>query len=298
MLLALCWPVVLFAQAPASAALSTPAPTSVLERLRGGGSLVIAHRESSLPFSYVHEGKAVGYAVELCQRIAEALRKQLQLRQLPIRYLQVTPANRIDTIVKGEADLECGSTTNNAERRNRVAFTVPHYITGARFLVRAESKVQDLAGFENKILVSTKGTTPLKAITQANNERLLRVRIVEAPDHARAMEMVSKGEAEGFAMDDVLLYGLVAAQPDPARYKVVGRLLTIEPLAIMLPKGDAEFKRAVDDEMKRLIRSNEAQAIYRRWFQQPIPPKGQSLNLPMNYLLRDFWKTPTDVVPL
>lgn len=280
------------AQAPASAA------QPVLERLRTGGALVIAHRESSLPFSYVHEGKAVGYAVELCQRVAEALRKQLGLKELPIRYLQVTPANRIDIIARGEADMECGSTTNNAERRTRVAFTVPHYITGSRFLVRADSKIEDLAGFENRTLVSTKGTTPLKAVTQANNERLLRIRVVEAPDHAKAMEMVAKGEADGFAMDDVLLYGLAAAQPDPSKYKVVGRLLTIEPLAIMLPKGDAAFKKAVDDEMKRLIRSNEAQAVYRRWFQQPIPPKGQTLNLPMNYLLRDFWKTPTDLVPL
>jgi ABC-type amino acid transport substrate-binding protein len=269
----------------------------VLDRIRAGGTLVLAHRESSLPFSYVVNGKPVGYALELCQRAAEALRRQLGLATLPVRYLQVSSANRIDTIAKGKADLECGSTTNNAERRQRVAFTVPHYITGARFLVRADSKVQDLAGFEGKVLVSTQGTTPLKAVSKANEDRLLRIRIVQAPDHARAVAMVASGEAEGFAMDDVLLFGLAAAQPDPSKFKVVGRLLTIEPLAIMLPKDDPEFKRAVDAEMKRLIRSNEAQALYQRWFLQPIPPSGKPLNLPMNYLLRDFWKTPTDVVP-
>ena len=270
----------------------------VLDRLRQGGPLVIAHRESSVPFSFVGaDGKPVGYAVDLCLKLAEAVRKQLKLAILQVRYVQVTPSNRIDAIVKGKADMECGSTTNNAERRNQVAFTVPHYITGARFLVRADSPVADLAGFEGKRLVSTQGTTPLKAVIKANQERLLRIKVIEAPDHARALEMVAKDEADGFVMDDVLLYGLMAGQPEPGKFKVVGKLLTIEPLAIMLRKGDLAFKRVVDDEMKRLIRSNEAQAIYERWFLQPIPPKGAALNLPMNYLLRDFWKFPTDQVP-
>lgn len=275
------------------------APKSVLDKLRQGQPLTLAHRESSVPFSFVDaQGKPVGYAIDLCLRIAEAIKRQLNLPAMAVRYLKVTPANRIDAIVKGEADLECGSTTNNAERRGRVAFTVPHYITGARFLVRSDSGVADLAGFEGKRLVSTKGTTPLLAVQQANAARLLRIQVLEAPDHGRALEMVAKGEADGFAMDDVLLYGLIAAQPDAARFKVVGKLLTIEPLAIMLPKGDAALKRLVDDEMKRLIRAGEAQTIYQRWFLQPIPPKGTALNLPMNYLLRDFWKYPTDQVPL
>lgn len=270
----------------------------VLDKLRQGQPLVIAHRESSVPFSFVDgNGKAVGYAIDLCLRVADAIKRQLNLPALAVRYLKVTPAYRIDAIVKGEADLECGSTTNNAERRARVAFTVPHYITGARFLVRSDSPVADLAGFEGKRLVSTKGTTPLNAVQQANAARLLRIQVLEAPDHARALEMVAQGEADGFAMDDVLLYGLIAAQPDAAKFKVIGKLLTIEPLAIMLPKGDPAFKRLVDEEMKRLIRSGEAQAIYQRWFLQPIPPKGTALNLPMNYLLRDFWKYPTDQVP-
>jgi ABC-type amino acid transport substrate-binding protein len=284
--------------ASAAAAMAQSEASAVLERLRKGGTLVIAHRESSVPFSYVDaNGKALGYAVELCQKLAESLRKQLKLSALPIRYLPVTPSSRIETIVKGEADLECGSTTNNAERREKVAFTVPHYITGARFLVRSDSNVGDLTDFEGKRLVSTKGTTPLKAVIKANLERLLRINVIEAPEHAKAMEMVAKGEADGFVMDDVLLYGLIAGQPEPGKFKVVGKLLTIEPLAIMLPKGDAGFKRAIDEEMKRLIRSNEAVAVYERWFLQPIPPKGTALNLPMNYLLRDFWKYPTDVVP-
>ena len=285
----------------AAALVFTGGPASAvaaLDRIKERGKIVIAHRESSLPFSYVGaDRKPMGYAVDLCLRVAEAVRKNLQLKALPVEFLLVTPADRIAAVAEGRADMECGSTTNNAERRQKVAFTVPHYITGARFMVRADSTVDALAGFEGKKLVSTKGTTPLKAIDAANRDRLLRIQILEAPDHARAREMVERGEADGFAMDDVLLFGLIAGSADPSKLKVVGKFLTIEPLSIMLPKDDAAFKRIVDDEMKRLIATHEAHAIYERWFMRPIPPKNTALNLPMNYLLKDFWKYPTDQVP-
>ena len=270
----------------------------VLDDIRSRGKIVIAHRESSVPFSFVDaSGKPVGYAVDLCKRLAEAVRSRLGMKTIAIEYLKVTPADRIPVIVERRADLECGSTTNNAERRQKVAFTVPHYVTGARYLVRADSPISELQGFQGKKLVSTTGTTPLKAITSANKERLLGITIVEAADHARAVEMVEKGEVDGFAMDDVLLYGLRASRADPSRLKVVGKFLTIEPLAIMLSKNDPEFKRIVDDEMKRLVTSREIYSIYDRWFAAPIPPKNTPLNIPMTYLLKDLWKYPTDWVP-
>src|SRR5258706_7741809 len=269
-----------------------------LDRIKQTGKIIIAHRESSVPFSYVlPDKKPVGYAVELCVKIAEAVRKKLNMPTLTPEYMLVTPSNRITVIAEGKADLECGSTTNNAERREKVAFTVPHHITGPPCMVRADSKIEDLPNFDGKKLVSTKGTTPLKAVTQANKERLIGINILEAPDHARAVEMVESGEADGFVMDDVLLFGLMAGRPDPGKLKVIGKFLTIEPLAIVLPKNDPEFKKIVDDEMKRLINSHEANAIYDKWFMKPIPPKNTALNLPMNYLLKDFWKYPTDQVP-
>jgi glutamate/aspartate transport system substrate-binding protein len=270
----------------------------VLDDIRNRGKIVIAHRESSIPFSFVDaSGKPVGYAVDLCRRFAEAVRSKLGLRTLAIEFIKVTPADRIAAIVDRRADLECGSTTNNAERRDKVAFTVPHFVTGARYLVRADSPISDLREFQGKKLVSTTGTTPLKAITTANKDRLLGITIVEAADHARAVEMVEKGQADGFAMDDVLLYGLRAGRDDPSRLKVVGKFLTIEPLAVMLSKSDPEFKQLVDDEMKRLIVSREVYPMYERWFAAPIPPKNTALNIPINYLLRDLWKYPTDWVP-
>ncbi|HMZ85892.1 MAG TPA: amino acid ABC transporter substrate-binding protein [Giesbergeria sp.] len=277
-------------------AAAVPAQT-VLERVAGGGKLVVAHRESSVPFSYMVDGKPVGYAVDLCLRIADAVRKKTGMKDMPVEFLMVTPANRITMVEEGKADLECGSTTNNAERRQKVGFTIPHFITGARLLVKASSPVDRIEDLTGRKLVSTKGTTPLKAVEQANRERLMGLTIVEAPDHARALEMVEKGEADAFLMDDVLLFGLAANRPDPKALKVVGRFLTTEPLAIMLPKNDVAFKKVVDEEMRRLINSRDIYDIYDKWFLRPIPPKGTALNMPVSYLLRDFWKYPTDHVP-
>lgn len=289
-------PLLLALAAAASSPLAQAGP--VLDRIKDKGTLVIAHREASVPFSYLDgDKKPVGYAVDLCLRVAEAVKKKLNLPNLKIGYLMVSTADRLPAIVEGRADLECSSTTNTPDRRKQVAFTVPHYITGTRYMVRANSPIELLAQFQGKKLVSTKTTAPLKSIEQANREYMLGITILEAPEHLKAVEMVEKGEADGFAMDDILLYGMIASRPDPSKLKVVGKFLTIEPLAIALSKDDPDFKRIVDEEMRRLILSREAYKLYERWFQQPIPPKNVNLNLPMNYLLKDFWKYPTDQVP-
>jgi len=284
--------------APAAAAAPADAePHPVLDRIRASGKIVLAHRESSVPFSYYDANKKpIGYALDLCKDLAETVRKHLGLAKLDIAYVPVTTATRIDTIATGKADLECGTTTNNAERRQKVAFTIPHYITGARFAVRADSNITELPQFEHHVLVSTVGATPLKSIDQANKDRLLGIDVRAVKDNAEAMKMLTDKTADGFAMDDVQLYGLIAESPNPAQFKVVGKFITIEPLAIMLSKDDAAFKKVIDDEMRHLIRSGEAEKIYDRWFLSPIPPRNVSMNLPMNYLLRDSWRYPSDVV--
>ena len=276
-------------------ALGGVSTAGVLDKVSAGGSLVIAHRESSVPFSYIdsRSGKAVGYALDLCLRVADAVRRQTGKKDMKVEFVMVTPANRMAMIEQGKADMECGSTTNNAERRQSVAFTVPHFITGARLLVKAESTVNVLEDLKGKKLVSTKGTSPMAVAMQANKQRLLGISILEAPDHAKALEMVEKGEADAFVMDDVLLNGLAAARPNPRSLKVVGKFLTTEPLAIMLPKADTAFKKLVDEEMKRIITSREINPIYEKWFLQAIPPNTTNLNMPISYLLRDFWKYPT-----
>jgi ABC-type amino acid transport substrate-binding protein len=274
------------------------AGSATLDKLRKGEPLVLAYRESSVPFSFLDADKRpAGYTINLCQRIAEGLRQQLGLKRLPLQYKPVTSSTRIDTIRGHQADLECGSTTNNAERREKVAFTVPHYIATARILVRADSSVAELSDFSGKRLVSTRNTTSMTRVTQANQEHSLGIQILEVSEDSKAVDMVEKGEAEGFVMDDVLLYALRAERPDPSKLKIVGKALTIEPLAIMLPKDDPEFKQLVDEEMKRLIRSREAHALYEQWFMQPSLPRGVVLKLPMGSILREFWKQPSDVLP-
>ncbi|WP_237219154.1 amino acid ABC transporter substrate-binding protein [Rhodoferax aquaticus] len=271
---------------------------TVLERIAAGGKLVIAHREVSIPFSYLDANKnPVGYAMDLCAKLADVVRQKTGAKKMEVEYVMVASNERLSTIEKGKADLECGSTTNNAERRQTVAFTIPHFITGARLLVRSGDTYERIEDLQGKTLVSTKGTTPLKAAEQANRERLLRINIVEAADNAQAIEMVEKGDADAFVMDDVLLYGLAANRPKTGKLKVVGKFLTTEPLAIMLSKNDPEFKKLVDEEMRRLIVSKEIIPIYNKWFLKPIPPKYTPLNMPVSYLLKDFWKYPTDVVP-
>jgi glutamate/aspartate transport system substrate-binding protein len=279
-------------------ALQASAQAGMIDRIREGKPLVIANRESSIPFSYQDStGQAIGYSVELCRTLSEALRKAAGVKTIQLNFLTVTSATRMQAIKEGKADLECGSTSNTAERRKEVGFLIPHFITGARLLVKADSPVEVIEELEHKRVVSTRGTTPLKALNRANSERLLRLTIVEAPDHLKAVEMVERGEADAFAMDDVLLFGLAASRPNPHGLKVVGKFLTTEAIAVMLAKDDVEAKKVLDGEIRRLIYSGELSAMYEKWFMKPIPNTAAPLNMPMSYLLRSFWKFPTDFVP-
>ena len=289
----LVWSLVL-----AAAALPAQA-TTVLERVAQGGSLNLGYRDASVPFSYLDgSGKPVGYALDLCLAIAEAIRSKAGAKDMKIAMVPVTSANRIASVVQGKVDLECGSTTNNAERRTQVAFAIPHFITGARLMVRADNPATRLEDLRGKTVVSTTGSTPLKALTQANRDRLLRLTIVEAPDHQKAVEMVERGQAEAFAMDDVLLFGLRSGREKPEALKIIGKFLTTEALAIAMPKNDPELKKVVDDTLRALIYSKQIHTLYAKWFASPIPPKNAVLNLPESYLLREYWAYPTDFVPM
>ncbi len=268
-----------------------------LDRIRVDQQIVLAHRDSSVPFSYVDRtGKPMGYAVDLCLKIAEAVRKELALPALPVRYLAVTSASRISSIVEGKAALECGSTTNTAERRQQVDFTIPHFVSAARLLVRSDSGITGIEGLAGRTVVTTAGTTTVETLKRLEARQHLGFRVVEAADHAEAFAAVEAGRADAFAMDDVLLYGLRARSSRPQDFAVVGKPMTVEPYAIMLPKADPAFKRVVDQEMRRLIASGELEQLYRRWFQAPIPPQGIQLELPMSSMLRDSLRFPTDKV--
>jgi ABC-type amino acid transport substrate-binding protein len=269
----------------------------MLDQIRSSQAITIAHRDTSIPFSYLDaDQKPVGYAMDLCLKVVDALKRELKLPALKINYLSVTSATRIPSIAQGKAAMECGSTTNTAERRKQVDYTIAHFISSARFLVRNDSGLLKLEDLNGKNVVSTKGSTNIKTLERINAERALNMKVLEAADHGEAFGMVAQKKADAFAMDDVLLFGLRANSAQPEAFTVIGKPMTIEPYAIMLPKGDAAFKKIVDTEIRRIILSGEINAIYRKWFEQPIPPKGINLNLPMPYMLRDSFKYPSDKV--
>lgn len=281
----------------ATAVLMPQSQAGELEKIKSAGRITIAYRESSIPFSYVDANKQpVGYAIDLCRKIADAVRSHLHMSSLPVSYLAVTSSSRIPSIAEGKASLECGSTTNNAERRKLVDFTIPHYIASVRLLVPYASNTLALEDLTGKEIVSTQGTTSLTVLERINAERLLKLQITPLKDHQDGFNMVAQGKAAAFAMDDVLLSGLRAQSRDAVKYAVVGKPLTVEPYAIMLPKGDAAFKKVVNQEMLRIIRTGELQDLYTKWFQKPIAPNGINLELPMPYLLRESLRFPTDKV--
>lgn len=270
---------------------------AVLERIRDSGRIQLGHRDSSLPFSYVlPSGDAVGYSIDICLGVVAAIERHLG-RPLRRVLVPVTSANRMEQVESGAVDLECGSTTSNAQRMKRVAFTIPTFVATTRLMVPTGSPIREIWNTTGKTVVTTRGTTAAAILEGFNRDDALRAIAVEAEDHASAFAMLASGRADAFIMDDVLLASLRATSPDPARFVITGGSLSIEPLALMFPKNDPELKRIVDAEVKREILSGEIARIYARWFESPIPPAGRNLSLPMNFLLKDSFFAPTDWVP-
>jgi glutamate/aspartate transport system substrate-binding protein len=268
-----------------------------LEKIRTNGYITLAYRESSIPFSYLDASKRpIGYSMDICARLVDAVKFQLRMPKLETRYVPVTAQSRMNAIIDGTADLECGSTTNNAERRKTVAFTIPHYISGSRILVRSNSNIKSIDDLKNRTIVTTVGTTTVKILAAADQARALHFKLIEGKDHAESFSMVEQGKADAFVMDDVLLYSLRATSKDPKATTIVGEFLSVEPYAIMLRRDDPEFKKLIDSTMARLILDYDVNRLYTHWFQSPIPPSGVNLELPMNALLRDSFKFPSDAV--
>jgi len=278
-------------------AVASSAGGNLLETIRQRGYVVIAHREASFPFSFVDpDGTVRGYSMDLCAKLVDAIKRELKLKSLPTKLLPVTSANRFDAIASGKADLECGSTTNTAERRQRVEYTIPHFISSSRLLVKSGRGFGTAEDLRGKVVVSTKGTTNIMLLRRMNAERNLDLKIGEVPDHSAGFYAVSSGKVDAFAMDDVLLFGLRANAPQPTEFDIIGKPMSIEPYAIMVPKHESTFKGLIDREMQRIILSGEIYAIYKMWFESPVPPRGVNLELRLPYPLRDSFRFPTSRV--
>jgi glutamate/aspartate transport system substrate-binding protein len=279
-LLALAAPVVAFAQAP-----------STLDKIKAGGTMTLAYREASIPFSYLDDkAKPTGFGFEICEKIADRVKAATGRADMQKQYQAVTSANRIPLLQNGTIDIECGSTTNNSERGKQVAFAINYFYTGTRFLVKTGTNVAKLGDLAGKPVVSTTGTTNYQIVRRMNEEQKLGIDLLGAKDHAESALMVQTGRAVAFAMDDILLYGLRASAQNPAELAVVGEPIQVEPYAIMIRRDDPAFKKLVDDTLAAMMKSGEFEALYKKWFQSPIPPKGINLNAPMSKELVDNLK--------
>src|SRR5882672_10501919 len=249
----------------ACAALASPlaAQEGTLKKIKDSGSITIGHRDGSIPFSYYDDQqKPVGYAVDLCLRIADAVKSELNMPKLDVKYQLVTSANRIPLMANGTIDLECGSTTNNIERQKQVWFTNTHFVTANRWVAKKSSNIKALNDLKGKTIVSTAGTTNIKQITEINAAQNLGMNIISANGHPEAFQMVETGRAVAFVMDDILLASLAAQSRSPNDYEVSSVALSVEPYGIMLRKDDAAFKKVVDAAMVNTYKSGAINAIY------------------------------------
>jgi glutamate/aspartate transport system substrate-binding protein len=266
-----------------------------LKKIKDSGAITIGHRDASIPFSYYDDQqKPIGYAMDLCLRIVDAVKKELKMPDLKVNYQLVTSANRIPLMANGTIDLECGSTTNNLEREKQVSFTITHFVTANRWVAKKSSAIHSLNDLKGKTIVSTAGTTNIKQITEINAAQNLGMNIISANGHPEAFQMVETGRAVAFVMDDILLYSLAAQARNPAEFEIDKEALSVEPYGIMLRKDDPAFKKVVDAAMVETYKSGAINAIYEKWFLKPVPPKGLNLNVPVSDQLKKVFANPTD----
>ena len=268
---------------------------STLDKIKASGSITVAYRESSIPFSYLGgDAQPVGFAWEICGRIVEQVKKATGRADLKTATQSVTSQNRIPLLQNGTIDIECGSTTNNSERGKQVAFATNYFYTGTKLLVKADSPIKSMADLKGKKVVSTAGTTNYQVLRRMNAEQAMGFELLAAKDHAESALLVQQQRADAFGMDDILLYGLRASSQNPAELAVVGEAIQVEPYAIMLRRDDPVFKKLIDETLAGLMKSGEFEQMYKKWFQSPIPPKGINLNAPMSMELQNNMKALSD----
>jgi glutamate/aspartate transport system substrate-binding protein len=259
-----------------------------LQKITSSGRITLGYRESSVPFSYLAGPRQpIGFGVDIYTHLIPALKRATGRTDLEVNWQALTSQNRIPLIANGTVDLECGSTSNTAARAKTVAFAINYFYTGPKLLVKQTSGVKDFEDLAGKTVAVTTGTTTMKLLRKLDLERSMNMQLLSGKDHADSFLLVDAGRAVAFAMDDILLYGQILNAKQPAQWQVVGTPPQVEPYACMLRKDDPAFKRVVDGVIADLMRSGEFERIYAKWFLSPIPPRGRSLNLPMNEALRD-----------
>jgi glutamate/aspartate transport system substrate-binding protein len=269
--------------------------TGTLKKIKDAGSISVGHRESSIPFSYYDDqNQVVGYSEDLVTMVIDAVKQKLEMPNLQVRMTPVTSQNRIPLVQNGTIDIEAGSTTNNLERQQQVAFSNTMFIIGTRLLVKKDSGIQDFPDLKGKNVVVTAGTTSERLIRELNQKQDMKMNIISAKDHGESFLTLQSGRAVAFMLDDALLAGERAKAKRPDDWVIVGTPQSKEAYGMMIPKGDDQFKALVDEAIAKAETSGEAAKLYQKWFLSPIPPKGLNLNLPLSDDMKALFSSPND----
>ena len=265
-----------------------------LAKIKASGSVSLGVRESSGLSYTLGNGKYVGFHTEMAEVILADIQKQLGLPKLDIKYQPVTSQNRVPLVTNGTVDLECGSTTNNAARQKDVAFAVTTYVEEVRIATKANSSIDSIKDLNGKSVATTTGTTSVQTLRKNERAGGIDFKEVYGKDHADSFLMLETGRADAFVMDGSILAANISKSKNPADYKIVGEVLSVEPIACMLRKDDPAFKKAVDDSIKRQIKDGSLAKLYDKWFMQPVPPANVKIGLPLSEATKAAWANPND----
>ena len=265
-----------------------------LAKIKSSGSVTLGVRESSGLSYTLGNGKYVGFHTEMAEHIISDIRKQLGLAALETKYQPVTSQNRIPLVTNGTVDLECGSTTNNATRQKDVAFAVTTYVEEVRMVVKANSGIASIKDLNGKSVATTTGTTSVQTLRKNERAGGIDFKEVYGKDHADSFLLLETGRADAFVMDGSILAANISKSKNPADFKIVGEVLSVEPIACMLRKDDPAFKKAVDDSIKRQIADGSLAKLYDKWFMQPVPPTNTKIGLPLSDATKAAWANPND----
>lgn len=282
-----------------SAALTAPAGaqelTGTLKKVKETGSFTVGHRESSIPFSYLDDKQQpIGYAMDLCMKIVDAVKVNLKMPNLKVNLQPVTSSNRIPLLQNGTIDMECGSTTNSVKRQEQVWFGPTYFVINVTAAVKKSSGINALADLNGKTISTTSGTTSVPLIKSYEKTKNVTVKEIYGKDHGESFLLLADDRAAAFIMDDILLAGQIANSKSPGDYKILPESLRQEPYSMMLRKDDAQFKALVDKTIGGVMKSGEIDKIYAKWFLNPVPPKGINMNFPMTPPIREAFKNPND----
>ncbi len=264
---------------------------STFDKINSSGKVVMGVRESSAPMAYAIGSNQSfgGYHVELCERVLKEI-----VPKAKIEYMALTAQNTMPLVQNGTVDIGCGPTTNNLTRQKQVAFAVTTYVSQVRAAVKADSPITSIKQLDGKNIAASAGTTAVQLLRKFGKDNNVTLNTTLGKDHFESFMLLESGRAEAFVLDDNLLAGVIANSANPKGYKIVGEVLGSEPIAILFRNEDPAFKKAVDDSLVKLMKSGELAKVYDKWFMQPIPPKGQALNLPMSETLKKLIQEPND----